>query len=138
MAKENPRVLIIEDNIIDITKLLLKIHHFTSDITFTTTAESGLSIINGSLMMDRPYDILLTDILLPGKSGKELIGEIREIEKGLQHSHLKIIAMSADDPKAHVLEACRLGAGCYLQKPITEAKLREALGRTGLFSSISE
>ena len=75
---------------------------------------------------------MITDILLPGMNGKELIREIREIEEDLKKFHTKIIAMSIDDPKRHVLEACREGAGCYLKKHLTREKLEEALAQTGL------
>ena len=132
MKKENPRILVIEDNKFDIAKIVMKLGKYSNEVTYTTSAESGLTIYKGALMVDRPYDILLTDILLPGKDGKELIQEIRNIENELKIHHIKIIAMSADKPQKHVLETCKLGAGGYLIKPISDEKLDEVMMKTGL------
>ena len=132
MTKKNPRILVIEDNKFDIAKIVMKLERYSNEVTYTTSAESGLIIYKGAIMVNRPYDILLTDILLPGKDGKELIQEIRTIEKELNAHHIKIIAMSADKPEKHVLETCKLGAGGYLIKPISDEKLDEVMMKTGL------
>ena len=133
MKKNSPRILVIEDNKFDIVKIVMKLGQYSNDITYATSAESGLTIYKGALLAEKPYEILLTDILLPGKDGKELIGDIRSIEEEFKAHHIKIIAMSADKPSKHVLEVCRLGAGGYLIKPISDEKLDEVMRRTGLF-----
>jgi len=134
MAQSNVPTLIIEDNPMDAAMLVNIVSRFTNDITVSTSAERGGIIFGQALREESPYQILITDINLPGMSGKELIKEIRELEESYNlKSTVRIIAVSADPPSMHLLEACRVGAGCYLKKPITKEKLSEALQNTRLF-----
>jgi len=126
------RLLIIEDNPTQMVQLVSMAGRFTSDITAALNAERGLLVFKGSLMMDQPYDVLLTDIMLPGMSGKDLIREVRSIEEEIKYPRrIKIIAVTADSPKQHVMDACRLGADSFLAKPVTPDSLREALESAG-------
>ncbi len=131
-----PSVLIIEDNPLDAAQLVNIANDFTSDITVSTTAERGFQIFSQACQSQSLFHILITDINLPGKSGKELIQDIRSLEDILKpKTRIRVIAISADPPSNHVLEACRLGAGCYLEKPITRENLIKAVEKTGLLGS---
>jgi two-component system response regulator YesN len=65
------------------------------------------------LLKSLPIDLVLTDVLMPGMTGLELI----EISRG-RHSHIKWIVISAYSEFAYAKEAVRLGAKDYLLKPI--------------------
>lgn len=133
MSKSNISVLIIEDNALNAAQLVNIANGFTNDIAVSTSAERGFRIFSQACQSENPFQILITDINLPGKSGKELIRDIRALEEILPpNSHIRIIAVSADPPSAHLLETCRVGAGCYLEKPITKEKLLAAVKKTGL------
>lgn len=133
MDKTNISVLIIEDNPLNAAQLVNFVNDFTNDIAVSTTAERGFHIFSQACQSEKPFRILITDINLPGKSGKELIRDIRALEEVLKPKfHIRVIAISADQPSKHMLEACRVGAGCYLEKPITKEKLLNAVKRTGL------
>ena len=132
MEKTAISVLVIEDNPLEAARVAGIINQFTDDITLVLTAERGLAIFKGALRLDRPFDLVVTDVLLPGMNGKDLLKEIRHIEKGLPGVCTKVIVVSADDPHRHLLEACREGADCYLEKPLTKEKLETALAKTGL------
>ena len=132
MEKTAISVLVIEDNPLEAARVAGVINQFTDDITLVLTAERGLAIFKGALRLDRPFDLVVTDVLLPGMNGKDLLKEIRLVEKGLPSIRTKVIVVSADDPHRHLLEACREGADCYLEKPLTKEKLETALAKTGL------
>jgi CheY-like chemotaxis protein len=137
MAHDRPQVsiMIIEDDPVNAAQLVSIVTAISNDITVSTTAERGLLIWGHAFHSDKPYQILITDINLPGMNGKQLCQEIRDAEDMAQvKTRTQMIAISADPPAKHLLEACRLGAGCYLQKPIIREKLLEALQHTGLFA----
>ena len=72
------------------------------------------------------FDVLVTDVLMPGMDGIQLIGEVRR-----RHPGVRIMAMSAgcegfsrDD---FLKIASRLGAGAVLEKPFLPDQLIERL-----------
>jgi len=66
--------------------------------------------------------VLLTDILMPGMSGLELIQTIKE-----QEPHTKLLVMSAYDDFKYAQQAIRLGVKGYLLKPIIREEFVELL-----------
>lgn len=133
MEKSKLSVLIIEDNPVHVAQFVGIMNNFTNDISVSTTAERGLLIFKGSIETGNPYNVLLTDINLPGLSGKELIKEIFEIDEKHSEFRVNIIAMSADPPRKHLIEALNKGAGCYLEKPITNDMLIGAFKSLNVF-----
>ena len=63
--------------------------------------------------------VILTDCNFPGRSGKELIGEIVAL-----HPHIPIVAMSADHSNGNGMLAA--GASMFLEKPLDYESLRSA------------
>lgn len=64
-------------------------------------------------LRSKRIDIVLTDILMPGMSGLELMKLTAE-----SYSHMKWVVISAHSEFAYAQEAVRLGAKNYLLKPI--------------------
>lgn len=63
-------------------------------------------------------DLVLADIVMPGLSGPELVGEFRSIRPGLR----AIIISGSDDPAA--LESIKsIGASVFLAKPFNHRQL---------------
>jgi len=71
-----------------------------------------------------PPDLLLLDVKLPGMSGLELLGKIRE-----DHPYLPVVLMTAYGEREVEEEAKRLGVGAFLTKPFDIDHLREILNR---------
>lgn len=69
-------------------------------------------------------DLILTDLMMPGISGIEVIEAVRE--RG--HS-LPIIVMTAHSSVQTAVEAMRLGAFHYLQKPVNLEEMRALLSK---------
>lgn len=72
------------------------------------------------------YDILVTDVVMPGMDGIELIGEVRR-----RYPEIRVIAMSAGSgnfSNTNCLEiAKRVGASVTLAKPFDGRSLIEAV-----------
>lgn len=84
----------------------------------TDSADSAYSALKKFHENDG-YDIVMTDIMMPGMNGWELIKELRKIDK-----NMFIIAMTAS-PKATVEELTLVDS--YLEKPVGVEILTEVL-----------
>lgn len=74
--------------------------------------------IVGSTVIDFAPDLVITDIELPGASGLELIGVIRELRPGIP-----IIVMTAHASLDYAVTALRSQADEFLTKPVASADL---------------
>ncbi|WP_062052430.1 response regulator transcription factor [Bacillus sp. JCM 19034] len=99
-------MLIIEDNV-DVSKLLAET--LEGEGYQVSTALDGM---DGLYEAQRnQYDLILLDIMLPYKSGEEILKEIRS-----QHD-IPIIIISAKNVVTTKIDLLRLGADDYITKP---------------------
>ena len=110
------RVLLVEDieGVRDILKNLLEIHEF--EVIPAPTAEDALA-----LAKKHRFDILLTDVALPGLSGPELARDIRHMYPGTPVLFMSGHPANSIDPQD--LEDAR----GFLQKPFSAATLVQRL-----------
>jgi len=87
------------------------------DVTTCNDAESALVHIR----TDSPYDILISDFMLPGISGIDLITQLRQ---NRATSRLPIVLISGHNNYAMGERAKSAGANAFLNKPFTAAQLR--------------
>ena len=66
------------------------------------------------------YDVVLTDISMPGMSGVELLGHIRQ-----QQPHTPVIIISGIGDEEHAKGMLKLGAYAYLLKPFRIEEVEE-------------
>ena len=81
------------------------------------TMEEALGAIE-----DRPPDVVLTDIGLPGMSGIEGIRILKE-----RHPNLPVVALTVYDDDEDIFDALCAGACGYLLKNVAPARLLESL-----------
>jgi two-component system, OmpR family, response regulator RegX3 len=67
-----------------------------------------------------PFDLLILDIMMPGKSGLDITREVRA------HSPVPIILLTAKDAEVDKVVGLEVGADDYVTKPFS---VRELLGR---------
>jgi two-component system, response regulator YesN len=77
-----------------------------------------------ALTKEHHFDLALVDIELPGKSGLELVKDLKEIKESLQ-----IIILSAHQDFQYAKKSIQLGVAEYLTKPIIEEELIETIKR---------
>ncbi len=75
-------------------------------------------------LRSKEYDLVLTDLVMPGKSGLDLL-------KALQHLGLEVdvILMTAFGTVERAVEAMQAGATDFIVKPIKRAALMKSVGR---------
>lgn len=110
------RILLIEDEVKTIQSLRqgLEEHHWSVDIAYD--GDTGRR-----LAMQNEYDVLVSDIIIPGINGLELCRQLRR--DGVKAPILLLSALSETDDKVLGLEA---GADDYLTKPF---EFREFMAR---------
>ncbi|SEP66186.1 DNA-binding response regulator, OmpR family, contains REC and winged-helix (wHTH) domain [Lachnospiraceae bacterium NE2001] len=121
-------ILVIEDDVM-INNLLCKV---LSDNGYETdSAFDGEEGLNNALAKE--YEMILLDLMLPKKTGEEVLGELRKTR------NTPAIVLSAKNEVINRIELLRLGADDYISKPfdVDEVILRieAVLRRTGSVSA---
>lgn len=123
MASSNKRseprhVLLVEDNPGDIRLMeeAVKEGAFTSNMHVTRDGEQAMDFLRhqGSYADSPRPDLILLDLNLPRKSGREVLAEIKR-EEHLRQIPVMILTTSANPED--ISRAYDLHANCYLQKP---------------------
>ncbi len=68
------------------------------------------------------FDVLLTDILMPGMDGLTLLGQLRG-----RHPHIPVVMMTVKNTPDHVLGSLRREAAAYVSKPFSRDTLLSTL-----------
>lgn len=115
------RILIVDDEPM-IGKLLSRIlQNHDCDVRFETTVADAISAITGQ---PGYFDIILTDLNLPGKSGLDLLDELRSIDEGL----IKII-ITGHATLDNAITSLRRGAYDFIEKPVVPDSLVAVIDR---------
>ena len=114
-------VLIIDDNLGSIELLESALAQPGIEIITASDPEQGLDLV-----ASRHPQIVLTDLMMPGMSGLEVLSRIMEIDPATD-----VVLMTAHYSTETAVEAIKKGASDYLNKPIREkiGKLIEAANR---------
>jgi two-component system invasion response regulator UvrY len=129
------KVLIADDHTI-VREGLKQIFLETDDISAADEAGDGQEVIRK--IEKNHYDIVLLDISLPGKSGLDVLKDIKAIKPNL---HVLVLSMHPEEQYA--IRSLRAGASGYLTKESAASELiaairRIAAGRKYITSSLAE
>lgn len=72
----------------------------------------------------RTHDVAVLDIALPGRSGVQLLGPLREADP-----EIEVVMLTGEATVSSAVESMKLGASDYLTKPIELANLAAAVAR---------
>lgn len=111
------RILIVEDEETLRTSLKRVLSKENYDVDSSGSAESALKMLEGSL-----YDMVITDIILPGIDGIELLRKIRE-----RSQDQVVIIITAYGSLETAVEALRAGAYDYVVKPIIHEEIKQTV-----------
>ncbi len=108
------RILLVEDDEIGAT-LMVRVLEALGDVRWAKSAEEAAAVAG-----DGEWDLLISDIGLPGADGLELVRDIKR-----RQPHLATLILSSHSSFDHAVAALRAGADDYLTKPFDPAGLTE-------------
>jgi excisionase family DNA binding protein len=106
-AGERPRILVVDDE--QAVRDLVSRYLATADYEVEAVEDGPTAI---ERLQTNPYDLLITDLKMPGMDGLSVIRETRR-----QFADLPIIIITAYSTEASAIEAINLGVSGYLTKP---------------------
>ena len=121
MTPASHRVLIVEDeqHLSDVLKFNLEAEGYT--VSAVDTGEAALELL---LAPDRTaFDLVVLDVMLPGKSGFEVVTELRHARQ-----FVPVLILTARGRPEDVLNGFAAGADDYLPKPTELAILIARIG----------
>jgi CheY-like chemotaxis protein len=131
--KERFRILIVEDEKTNQLYLQELLDHPGNEVDMAADGSAAVEEAK-----QKPYDLILMDVRLPGMSGIEATKRIREHEKNIGREPVAIIALSAFAMKGDEKEFLEAGMDGYVSKPIQVEQLRRSMREvTGLDVALS-
>jgi two-component system invasion response regulator UvrY len=129
------KILIADDHTI-VREGLKQILQQTSDLVVADEAGNGEEVIHK--VGSRDFDLVLLDISLPGRSGLDILKQLKYIKPGLP-----VLVLSMHPEEQYAIRSIRAGASGYLTKESASEELIEAIrkvaqGRRYITSSLAE
>lgn len=118
-ANESAHVLVVDDEgaiRYSVSKTLQRVGY---NVNEAASGEEALEV-----MKKQRYDVVLTDIRMPGLTGVELLRKIKEVAPDAI-----VILMTGYASLGTAVEALRLGAHDYLIKPSSSQDIRQSVAR---------
>jgi excisionase family DNA binding protein len=118
-ANSRPRVLVVDDesSIRDLLSKTLALADYEVDV-----ASDGQSALDR--MRLSPYNLLITDLKMPGMDGMAMISEARRLD-----SDLPIIIITGFSTETNAIDAVNTGVSGYLTKPFKVPKVLEVAAK---------
>jgi len=119
MVEEHGQILVVDDNRMNRLKLAMSLEQQGHAVTQAEDGEKALD-----LLMTRPFDVVLLDIIMPGMDGFQVL------EKMKGNSNLRdipVIVISAVDELDSVVRSIEMGAEDYLPKSFNPVLLKARL-----------
>lgn len=120
MTSKGPQkgnILVVDDeqSIRELLDIMLEREGYTVDVA--ESAEQALKLIT-----KQTFDVLVTDIAMPGMSGIELLSKVKQT-----NFDIPVIVMTAHGSAESAVEAMKLGASDYLTKPFQVEEMKIAV-----------
>lgn len=118
-GNERPRILVVDDEqaVRDLLSKTLTMADYDVD-----SADDGPSAIEKMRAVE--YDLLITDLKMPGMDGLSVIREARKLS-----ADLRVIIITGYSTEASAIEAINLGVSGYLTKPFRLPRILAAAAR---------
>jgi two-component system invasion response regulator UvrY len=92
------------------------------DVAEAGDGEAALTTLVEADVAGKPFDLVVLDLSMPGRSGIDLLAEMKH-----RHAKLPVLIMSLHDEEHFALRALRVGASGYLSKSAAPEQLVAAV-----------
>lgn len=112
------RLLLVEDNPadVDLTLESLETSRLTLEVAVVRNGAEALDYLfrrGDHAGAPRP-DLVLLDLNLPRRNGREVLGEMKEDP---ELCRIPVVVLTSSDADADIIRSYELGANCYVTKP---------------------
>lgn len=114
------RVLIVDDEPNIVTSLEYLMSRSGYEVVTAHDGEDALEVVESFVP-----DVVLLDVMMPRRSGYEVLQQIRERP---EWRHIKIVMLTARGRDAAVSKGLALGADAYVTKPFSSRDLMAKVG----------
>ena len=128
------KILIAEDDPISQT-LMSHMLRSLGDCRVARDGNEAIELFRTAHEEKSPYDLVCLDIMMPGKSGQEVLVDLREIEKsfGVDSKYsVKVVMTTGLSDAQSVVSAFEHGCEAYVTKPVSREILFSTLRQLGL------
>ncbi|MDY0096095.1 MAG: response regulator [Candidatus Vecturithrix sp.] len=121
---KNAQVLIVEDSktMQQFLRNLLETEHY--NVMLASDGETGLELFQQSIVEGKPFDIVMTDVVMPGMSGLDLLEKVKSLNRDTI-----VVVLTSDANVETAIEALNLGANNFLHKPPNSEEILNVLWR---------
>jgi len=129
MNEEKIQILVVDDNL-DISALIaVQLGEEGYGLTVRNDGDSAIDLLE-----NMKIDLLLLDLMMPGKSGFDVLEEIKKLKKK-ENRDIPVVIITAKSGQADIDRALELGATTYIVKPfraeLLKSKIHDTLIETG-------
>lgn len=120
LRKDLSQILLVEDQTLAAKVVISMLSHLDCQVDYASSGQEALK-----LFQEKPYDLILMDIGLPGMDGYEVTKRIRLFELN-KDTHIPVIALTAhldEENKKHCIDT----GNAVLSKPLTKEKAKDVL-----------
>lgn len=118
------RVLVVDDDPIVRRSLLSFLRHEGLEVLDAGGVDDALALLHTEIDAGRAVDMVLTDVAMPERDGRDLLREVSS-----RHPTVAVVMLTAYGTIESAVDALRLGAVDYLTKPVLDDELRLAIER---------
>ncbi len=117
-------VLVVDDDPIVRRSLVGFLTHEGLQVSEAPNVDSALDALDKGTASGTAFDLVITDVAMPERDGRELLREI-----GRRHPATAVVMLTAYGTIEAAVDALRLGAVDFLTKPVLDDELRLAVER---------
>jgi chemotaxis family two-component system response regulator Rcp1 len=135
MTNSRPiEILLVEDNAGDVrlTMEALKEGRLVNHVSVANDGVEALAFLRqkGKYAAEPRPDLILLDLNLPRKDGREVLAEIKEDD---ELKHIPVVVLTTSTAEHDVLKSYDLHANCYIKKPVDLEQFFEVVKSVGDF-----
>ncbi len=129
MNEEKIQILVVDDNL-DISNLIaIQLGEEGYGVTVSSDGDSAVDVLE-----NMKIDLILLDVMMPGKSGYDVLEAIKKLKK-IENRDIPVIMITAKSGVDDIGRALELGATTYIVKPfraeLVKSKIHDVLIETG-------
>lgn len=117
------KILLVDDspNMRNIVRRFLTSQNVDCEFTEAGNGEEADRLLQEHYALDRPFDLVVLDWMMPKFSGYEFLKKMRSVE---MFRETPAVIMLTAETYAEQIEAClKFGVSAYLTKPFTEEQI---------------